>query len=135
MRLGRLPSRNGAAMKHCLVIDDSDVIRKIAGHVLQSLDFEVSEAENGREALEKCQARMPDVILLDWHMPVMGSLEFLAALRPAHQPKKPHILYCTTENDPVDIARALSIGADDYIMKPYDGDGIAIKLQAAGLLE
>jgi two-component system chemotaxis response regulator CheY len=131
----RASFQSGSIMKRCLVIDDSDVIRKIAGHVFRSLDFDVSEAENGRDALEKCQAQMPDVILLDWHMPVMGSMEFLAALRPAHQARKPHILYCTTENDPVDIARALSSGADDYIMKPYDGDGLAAKLQAAGLLE
>jgi two-component system chemotaxis response regulator CheY len=121
-------------MTHCLVVDDSDVIRKIATHVARSFDFDVSEAENGKEALERCKAQMPDIILLDWQMPAMTTSDFLTALRINHPGKKPYILYCVTENDPIDIARVLSAGADDYIQKPYDSDGIAAKLHAAHLL-
>ena len=68
-------------MKSCLVVDDSKVIRKVARHILEGLDFSVSEAADGREALDACLASTPDVILLDWNMPVMSGMDFLRALR------------------------------------------------------
>ena len=68
-------------MRSCLVVDDSKVIRKVARHILETLNFTVDEAEDGREALARCEASMPDVILLDWNMPVMSGMEFLRALR------------------------------------------------------
>ena len=68
-------------MKSCLVVDDSDVVRKVARHIFQSLKFDIREADSGQAALAECQAAMPDTILLDWHMPAMGSVEFLSTLR------------------------------------------------------
>ena len=68
-------------MKSCLVVDDSKVIRKVARHILETLNFAVAEAEDGRQALTHCESSMPDVILLDWNMPVMSGMEFLRALR------------------------------------------------------
>ncbi|MGB3378014.1 MAG: response regulator, partial [Allopontixanthobacter sediminis] len=58
-------------MKSCLVVDDSRVIRKVSRHILESLGFSVAEAENGKVALDHCLDTMPDVVLLDWNMPVM----------------------------------------------------------------
>ena len=66
-------------MRTCLVVDDSRVIRKVSRHILESLDFTVEEAENGQLGLDKCAEAMPDVILLDWNMPVMSGMEFLGA--------------------------------------------------------
>src|SRR3546814_307991 len=66
-------------MKTCLVVDDSKVIRKVARHILETLDFEVTEAGDGREALDACLESTPDVILLDWNMPVMSGMDFLRA--------------------------------------------------------
>ena len=68
-------------MKHCLVVDDSAVIRKVARRILEELRFTTSEAENGREALDQCRMQMPDAVLLDWNMPVMDGIAFLVALR------------------------------------------------------
>ena len=68
-------------MKSCLVVDDSKVIRKVARHILETLNFTVNEAEDGREALTRCEEQMPDVVLLDWNMPVMSGMEFLRLLR------------------------------------------------------
>lgn len=121
-------------MKHCLVVDDSDVIRKVARRILERMQFEISEAENGQEAIERCTARMPDAILLDWHMPVMGGVEFLGALRLMNAETKPWVIYCTTENDPADISRAFAAGADDYILKPYDRSMLSAKLTDCGLI-
>ena len=58
-------------MKTCLVVDDSSVIRKVARRILEGLEFEIFEAEDGEQALEACRAKMPDAVLLDWNMPKM----------------------------------------------------------------
>ena len=116
-------------MKRCLIVDDSSVIRKVARHILESMQYEVVEAENGQEALDRCRtAPAPDLILLDWHLPVMGAMEFLAALRLTVAGRRPYILYCTTENDPADIARAFASGADDYFIKPFDRASLVNKV-------
>lgn len=72
-------------MKHCMVVDDSGVIRKVARRILEEMKFETSEAVDGKDALDKCRVGMPDAILLDWNMPVMSGLEFLKALRQGTQ--------------------------------------------------
>lgn len=116
-------------MKRCLIIDDSTVIRKVARSILESMQYEVSEAENGREGLDRCrQTPAPDLIILDWYLPVMGAFEFLSSLRQTLSGRRPYIIYCTTENDPNDIARALSAGADDYFLKPFDRASLINKL-------
>ena len=120
-------------MKHCLVVDDSEIIRKVARQLLKDMAFETSEAENGQEALERCNERMPDAILLDWHMPVMSGIEFLSSLRMQQNGDKPVVFYCTTENDAVDIARALAAGADEYILKPFDREAIRAKMAEMGM--
>lgn len=122
-------------MTQCLVVDDSPVIRKVTRRILEDMAFTITEAENGQQALERCQIDMPDVIMLDWHMPVMGAFEFLSALRlSVNSSKRPKIFYCTTENDADDISRAFSRGADEYILKPYDRETLEAKLGNAGLL-
>ena len=68
-------------MKSCLIVEDSKVIRMVARKILQGLDFDTSEAADGREALDACKAQLPDAVLLDWEMPVMDGLEFLIELR------------------------------------------------------
>jgi two-component system, chemotaxis family, chemotaxis protein CheY len=118
-------------MPSCLVVDDSDVIRKVARRILEGLEFTVTEAANGLDGLEFCKKNMPDLVLVDWHMPGMSGIEFTAILRNTDRGTAPAIIYCTTENDPADIARALAAGANDYLMKPYDKTSIAAKVAAA----
>ena len=120
-------------MKTCLVVDDSSVIRKVARRILEGLDFQISEAENGEEAIEACRQQIPDAILLDWNMPKMDGYEFLRALRRLPGGDKPKVVFCTTENDVAHIARALHAGANEYIMKPFDRAIIEAKLAEVGL--
>ena len=120
-------------MKTCLIIDDSRVIRKVSRHILESLEFSVDEAENGKEGLEKCLESMPDVILLDWNMPVMTGIEFINQLRKSEGGDKPKVAFCTTENDVAHIREAISAGADEYVMKPFDHETLQIKLQLVGM--
>ncbi len=120
-------------MKTCLVVDDSRVIRKVARRILEELGFEVAEAADGMEAMAWCRTEMPHVILLDWNMPVMDGLEFLRQLRVAPDGDQPVVIFCTVENDIEHIALALETGADEYIMKPFDGDILAVKLAETGV--
>jgi two-component system chemotaxis response regulator CheY len=119
-------------MKTCLIVDDSRVIRKVSRHILETLGFTVDEAENGQHGLEECEAQMPDVILLDWNMPIMTGIEFLVLLRQRADGAKPKVVFCTTENDVAHIRQAISAGADEYVMKPFDHETLQIKLQLVG---
>jgi two-component system, chemotaxis family, chemotaxis protein CheY len=121
-------------VKHCLVVDDSAVIRKVARRILEGLAFRISEAEDGEQALTACRTEMPDAVLLDWNMPVMDGYEFLKELRQMPGGGAPKVVFCTTENDVGHIARALHAGANEYIMKPFDKDIMTAKLQEVGLV-
>jgi two-component system chemotaxis response regulator CheY len=121
-------------MKTCLVVDDSRVIRMVARKILEELNFSIQEAADGKAALEQCHKQMPDGILLDWNMPVMNGLDFLVALRQTPGGDRPKVVFCTTENDLKHIQTAMTAGADEYIMKPFDNDIIQSKFAQCGLL-
>jgi two-component system chemotaxis response regulator CheY len=121
-------------MKTCLVVDDSSVIRKVARRILEGLDFQIMEAENGEDAIETCKRQLPDAILLDWNMPKMDGYDFLRVLRRLPGGDGPKVVFCTTENDVAHIARALHAGANEYIMKPFDKDIVEAKFQEVGLI-
>jgi two-component system chemotaxis response regulator CheY len=121
-------------MKTCLIVDDSGIIRKVARRILESLEFQILEAENGEQAFEICQRELPDAILLDWNMPKMDGYDFLCILRRLPGGEQPKVVFCTTENDVAHIARALQAGANEYIMKPFDKDIVEEKFQEIGLI-
>ncbi len=120
-------------MTHCLVVDDSRVIRQVARRILEELTFTVSEAENGKVALERCHEIMPDAILLDWNMPEMTGIEFLRLLRDGPGGGAPVVIFCTTENQVERITEAINAGANEFIMKPFDRDILSTKFREAGL--
>ena len=121
-------------MKHCLVVDDSRVIRKVASTILQGLDFETEEAEDGTAALRACRSQMPELILLDWSLPNSNVFEFLRSLRREQNGSHPVVVFCTTENDLSRINEAMLAGANDYVLKPYDRDVLKEKLSQVGLI-
>ncbi|HYZ24387.1 MAG TPA: response regulator [Rhodopila sp.] len=118
----------------CLVVDDSRVVRKVARRILEGKGFTVTEAADGLLALEACRASMPDCVLLDWNMPVMDGLTFLKTLRQEFGPDGPRVVFCTTENDMDHIEQAISSGAQEYIMKPFDEEILTGKFEQVGLL-
>src|SRR3546814_19694616 len=120
-------------MKSCLVVDDSKVIRKVARHILESLQMSVSEACDGRDALTQCEAAIPDVVLLDWNMPVMRGMEFLEALSQREMDARPKIISCTTENGLGHTKDAVESGADEYVMNTFDRDTLESYLQIVGV--
>jgi two-component system, chemotaxis family, chemotaxis protein CheY len=122
-------------MKTCLVVDDSSIVRKIARRILEGLNFQVIEAEDGVDALVVCKRAMPEAVLLDWNMPVMDGYDFLSHLRRMPGGDVPRVGFCTTENGIDHITRAIDGGANEYIMKPFDKDIIVAKFQEVGLIE
>ena len=121
-------------MTDCLIVEDSKVVRKLERRIMEELGFTVSEAEDGKQAEESCKVKMPTLILLDWHMPVMNGLEFLKVLRAMPSGTSPKVVFCTTESEMNNIMQALASGADEYVMKPFDAEIIKGKLQQIGML-
>jgi two-component system, chemotaxis family, chemotaxis protein CheY len=121
-------------MRSCLIVDDSKVIRMVARKILQELSFQTAEAEDGQVALNHCKTTMPDAVLLDWNMPVMNGIEFLRELRKLPGGEKPVVVFCTTENDIEHIQEAITAGANEYIMKPFDSEILQAKFSQVGLL-
>ena len=119
--------------KTCLIVDDSRIIRKVARRMLEAQGFEVDEAADGAEALAWCATATPDLIVLDWNMPVMDGLTFLKRLRAQPGGNASKVLFCSIETEAARIDEALAAGADDYVMKPFDGDILASKVAEIGL--
>ena len=92
-------------MKTCLIVDDSRVIRKVSRHIVETLGMAADEADNGRSALDRCAAAMPDVILLDWNMPVMSGIEFINALRASPEGRKPRSCSAPPNTTPAIFAK------------------------------
>lgn len=119
-------------MKTCLVADDSAVIRLLARRLLEAGGYQVREAADGAEALAACEEDMPDVLLLDWRMPVMNGLDCLSRLRVMPGGDRPKVVFCSVETSRDMIRQALDAGADEYVMKPFDGEILTSKLALAG---
>jgi two-component system chemotaxis response regulator CheY len=93
----------------CLIVDDSRIIRKVARRIVEGLGFEVDEAADGAERMT-----------------------FLRRLRALPGGMAPKVLFCTIETRAERIAEALSAGADDYVMKPFDGEILTSKFAEVG---
>jgi two-component system chemotaxis response regulator CheY len=119
-------------MAHCLIVDDSHVMRAIARRLFEDLHFTTSEAEDGIAGLRATREKMPDLIMLDWSMPAMGGVDFVRSLRAQPDGERPLILACLTQIDPNEIALGVAAGIDDYLLKPFDRDILSAKLADMG---
>ena len=121
---------------HALIVDDSTTIRMILAEHLKKLGFDVTEAVNGRDALDRLRGmKKADVVLVDWNMPEMDGLSFVEAVRAEHQYDELPLMMVTTNTELAHVARALEAGANEYIMKPFTRDMIREKLELLGFIE
>jgi two-component system chemotaxis response regulator CheY len=120
-----------------LVIDDSRAMRLILARIARQLGFDVVEAGNGREALDRLAEldSVPELALIDWNMPEMNGLEFVAAVRRDARYKAMTLMMVTTESEQSQIVRALAAGAHEYVIKPFTPDAIVEKLALLGLVK
>jgi two-component system, chemotaxis family, chemotaxis protein CheY len=124
-----------AAVMRALIVDDSRFVRGLLRGLLEERGIECEEAADGEAGLGRLHgdARF-DLALVDWNMPVMDGLEMLKQLR-AEGFDGIKVMMVTTEAENNFILRALEAGADEYLMKPFDEQGLTDKLAMLGLVE
>jgi two-component system chemotaxis response regulator CheY len=120
-----------------LVVDDSRPIRRIETEILRDLGFETTDACNGKEAYELLQSSTTptDLVLVDWNMPEMNGLDLIKAVRAEERFAAMSILMITTETEPEQMLRALTAGADEYLMKPFQRESLIEKLRLIGVVK
>lgn len=119
---------------NALVIDDSRATRRVISEIMKSLSFDVIEAGNGQEGLDRLeQFGPPSVVLVDWNMPVMNGLEFIKAVRAIDTYQDVPLMMITTETEMERMAMAFMAGVNEYVMKPFDRDMIQGKLELIGV--
>ena len=117
-----------------LIVDDSRAMRLILGRFMVEAGFEVLEAEDGRDALQKLGSDQEfDLALVDWNMPNMNGIELVQAIRADPRLQNMQIMMVTTESEMQQIVRALEAGANEYVMKPFTKDVLVEKLDLLGL--
>ena len=102
--------------------------------MLEVRGFQTMPAYSGEECLLRVREQLPDVILLDWNMPVMSGMDFLRAYRSTIDTPSAKVIFCTTENGIAHIQAAIDAGADEYVMKPFDRETLESKLQIVGCM-
>ena len=107
-------------MRRCMFVDDSSVVRKVAKRILNGPEMVVIEAECGLDAVDMCQAEMPDIIILDSALPDLPAADVIRRIRSIPSPIVPHIAVCLTELDIPSIMRAKRAGAQSYLLKPFN---------------
>lgn len=122
-------------MPRALVVDDSRATRSALRRILQSVGFDVVEAEHGEQALE---VLTPDdsieLVLVDWNMPVMDGFSLIKAIRKERKWAMLPVMMVSAEVDQRQIARAVMAGADEYVMKPFDSATLLAKLESLGIV-
>jgi two-component system, chemotaxis family, chemotaxis protein CheY len=119
-----------------LVVEDSKIIRIILCEYLRKLDIEVVEAADGRQALERLKEMSPpDLVLVDWNMPVMSGIDFIRAVREMHVYDPLPLIMVTTNSESEHLGTAMEAGANEYIQKPCSLDALREKLALLGLIK
>lgn len=127
-RIGQTPQ--DAPPRTVLVVDDSRAQRLILRSHLTRWGYEVIEAASGAEALTICKAQVVDLILSDWMMPGMDGIAFCQAFRALPERPFGYFILLTSKSEKPDIAKGLSVGADDFLSKPVSPDELRARLHA-----
>ena len=102
-----------------LIVEDEHSQREILCYNLEADGYEVLSAENGEEALLLVDEASPDIILLDWMMPLVSGIEVCRRLKLKRETREIPIIMLSARSEEVDKVRGLETGADDYMIKPY----------------
>lgn len=107
-------------MPNILLIEDDEFIRSLLGDKFRSAGYEVKEARDGKEGLEKLKQEKPDVVLLDLLMPVMDGFEVLKTIRQDKELASLPVIVLSNVDQKTDLDRAMALGATDYLIKVYN---------------
>jgi len=113
-----------------LVVDDEPDITALVAYHLAKAGYRVSTASNGSEALRTAADQRPDVIVLDLMLPGLSGLDVLQALRKQDETRDVGVILLTARREEVDRIRGLSLGADDYLTKPFSPQELTLRVAA-----
>lgn len=116
--------------RNVLVVDDEDTLRLLLSTCLEDSGFNTASAENGVQCLKLLQSYVPDLILLDVHMPVMNGFETAAEIRKVKAHVKTPIVFLTGASTPEALKRGFESGGDEYLYKPINTDELLIRIRA-----
>jgi two-component system chemotaxis response regulator CheY len=119
-------------MQRCLIVDGTEIVRRVTRIILADFGFESVEAPTGAAAMALLEKQVFELALVDAHLTDVSPLDILRQIR-GKAAGRTYVLYCTTEYDLVDLQRAHAAGATDVLVKPFDRVSLAQKLDARTL--
>jgi two-component system phosphate regulon response regulator PhoB len=113
-----------------LVVEDEAALATMLRYNLEKQGFRVEEAADGQEALTRIAEAQPDLVLLDWMLPVMSGIEVCRQIRRRADTRDLPVIMVTARTEDQDAVRGLNTGADDYITKPFSMDALLARMRA-----
>lgn len=103
-----------------LVVEDEPAQREVLAYNLEAEGYDVRRAENGEEAMLLIEEAAPDLIILDWMMPLLSGIEVCRRVKTRPETRDIPVIMLSARSEEVDAVRGLDTGADDYVIKPYN---------------
>lgn len=125
-----LPAPAGLSKPYVLVVEDEAALATMLRYNLEKQGFRVEEAVDGQEALTRISEGAPDIVLLDWMLPVMSGIEVCRQIRRRPATRDLPVIMVTARTEDQDAVRGLNTGADDYITKPFNMDALLARMRA-----
>lgn len=113
-----------------LVVEDDEAIMTLVRYNLEAEGFRVAEARDGEDALLQVKESGPDLVLLDWMLPLVSGIEVCRRLRQIPDSRSIPIILLTARGEESDKVRGLDVGADDYITKPFSPNELVARVHA-----
>lgn len=127
----RVFDQNAKSMKgKILIVEDESAIREMLGYTLMKNGYEFEEAADTDQATDMISRNKPDLILLDWMLPGVSGIDYARRLRNNANTKAIPIIMLTARGEETDKVRALDMGADDYITKPFSTKELLARIRA-----
>ncbi len=125
-----LPAPASPSKPYVLVVEDEAALATMLRYNLEKQGFRVEEAVDGQEALTRISEAAPDIVLLDWMLPVMSGIEVCRQIRRRPATRDLPVIMVTARTEDQDAVRGLNTGADDYITKPFNMDALLARMRA-----
>jgi len=120
----------GMAKPTILIVEDEAPLLTLMRYNLEKQGFRVEEATDGQEALLRVAENKPDLVLLDWMLPTLSGIEVCRQIRRRPATRDLPVIMVTARTEDQDAVRALDIGADDYITKPFAVEALLARIRA-----
>ena len=118
-------------VKTILFVEDSPTMRRIIANSLKRLGYtDIIEAENGVDALDKIEGKTIDLLVTDWNMPEMNGADLVKNIRAMPEYETPPIVMITTRGMKDDVMKAMKLGVNGYVIKPFTPEVLRTKLEA-----